>query len=357
MSWFVAFAGFAALILLHELGHFVAAKAVGMRVERFSLFFPPHFASVKRGETEYAIGMVPLGGYVKITGMSPAEELAPEHAARAYCNQPIWKRIVVIAAGPGVNIVVAFLLAWLFYATVGPPVGSKPVLDAVSKNAAAAQQLKIGDRIVSVDGKSGDTAVLANQINSHRCAGKPTANCVAAKPVVVVVDRAGETFTYRVKPKYDAQNERMRLGFRFTPVRETEPPFTAASSAAQSLWRLTKITVTLPARVFNKEQRSQINGTVGAYEATRQTVIFQGEETIWILALISMSLAIINLFPFLPLDGGHIFWALVEGATKRRVPQAVIERATMLGFALFIGLFVIGFTNDISTLRAGGFGP
>src|SRR5215204_5321190 len=120
MSWVLAFAGFAALIILHELGHFTAAKAVGMRVERFALFFPPLLGRIRRGETEYAVGSIPLGGYVKITGMNPAEEIPPEVADRAYFRQPVWKRIVVILAGPMVNIVLAFLiLAVLFAGPVG----------------------------------------------------------------------------------------------------------------------------------------------------------------------------------------------------------------------------------------------
>ena len=103
MDWVLTILGIMLLIVLHELGHFVAAKAVGMRVERFSLFFPPSILKVKRGETEYAIGAIPAGGYVKITGMNPEEikDLEPEVAARAYYNQPPWKRIVVILAGPG----------------------------------------------------------------------------------------------------------------------------------------------------------------------------------------------------------------------------------------------------------------
>ena len=119
MSFVLAFLGFAALIILHELGHFTAAKAVGMRVERFSLFFPPLLSRYKRGETEYAVGAVPLGGYVKITGMNPAEEIPPEVAHRAYFRQPVWKRIVVIGAGPAVNIALAFLILWVLYLSVG----------------------------------------------------------------------------------------------------------------------------------------------------------------------------------------------------------------------------------------------
>src|SRR6059058_366939 len=112
MSYLLAFLGFAALIILHEFGHFAAAKAVGMRVERFSLFFGPMLLKRRRGETEYGIGPIPLGGYVKITGMNPNEEIPPEHQARAYYNQPVWKRIVVISAGPAVNLLIAFGIVW-----------------------------------------------------------------------------------------------------------------------------------------------------------------------------------------------------------------------------------------------------
>src|SRR5215216_429386 len=120
MSWLIAFLGFCALIVLHELGHFTAAKLVGMRVERFSLFFPPLLARKKIGETEYAIGLIPAGGYVKISGMSPAEDLPDEVRDRAYHAQPVWKRIVVIAAGPAVNFVLAFLLLVLYFGVYGP---------------------------------------------------------------------------------------------------------------------------------------------------------------------------------------------------------------------------------------------
>src|SRR3954452_25316219 len=138
MSWLFAFVGFAVLIILHEFGHFAAAKAVGMRVERFALFFPPLLFKVKRGETEYGVGAIPLGGYVKITGMNPAEEIPPEHAHRAYYRQPVWKRIGVISAGPAVNIVLAFaILAGVYLAqgTVQPP----PVVGAIEPGTPAAQ--------------------------------------------------------------------------------------------------------------------------------------------------------------------------------------------------------------------------
>src|SRR3954470_4015596 len=119
MSWILAFLGFAALIIAHEAGHFAAAKAVGMRVERFSLFFGKPLGKIRRGETEDGIGPIPLGGYVKITGMNPREELPPEVAARGYFRQPVWKRVVVISAGPAVNLVIAFFLMWGIFAIHG----------------------------------------------------------------------------------------------------------------------------------------------------------------------------------------------------------------------------------------------
>src|SRR5688500_16392329 len=123
-----------------------------MRVERFSLFFPPLLVRHKRGETEYAIGAVPLGGYVKITGMNPAEEIPPEHAHRAYYRQPVWKRIFVISAGPAVNIALAFILlagVLLYQGTIEPP----PVVGAIEKNTPAATALRAGDSVVAVDNR------------------------------------------------------------------------------------------------------------------------------------------------------------------------------------------------------------
>src|SRR5579884_311284 len=159
MSYVLAFLGFAALIILHEAGHFAVAKAVGMRVERFSLFFGPLLWKVRRGETEYGIGPIPLGGYVKISGMNPREELPPEVAPRAYYNQPVWKRVVVILAGPAVNLLIAFLiLTGIFWSQGevvtrhGQQVPSHTVAP-VDLQQPAASYLRPGDRIVAVDGR------------------------------------------------------------------------------------------------------------------------------------------------------------------------------------------------------------
>jgi regulator of sigma E protease len=162
VSWFLAFAGFAALIVLHELGHFAAAKAVGMRVERFALFFPPMLFTVRRGETEYGVGAIPLGGYVRISGMNPNEELSPEVAPRAYYAQPPWKRIFVILAGPLVNFVIAFVIFACIFGFRGAPETTNEVA-SITKDTPAVGALELGDRIVAVDGVSGSPEVLREQ--------------------------------------------------------------------------------------------------------------------------------------------------------------------------------------------------
>jgi regulator of sigma E protease len=362
LSFVLAFVGFALLVILHELGHFSAAKAVGMRVERFSLFFPPTIWKVKRGETEYAIGSIPAGGYVKISGMNPDEDLPEEVRDRAYHAQPVWKRIVVIAAGPLVNLVLAFVLLFVFFAAIGPQDTTR-VVDQVDKKFPAAGVLKPGDLLVAVDGHRGDSERLSNLVNRHGCAGPKDdwkAGCRAVEPATLTIVRNGERRTVTITPKYDSppgiDEGRMRVGFAYRPgPHEALPIGEAFTTTADRYWFITKQTLSLPARLINPEERKQISGVVGSYEVTRQTILKQVENVVGILAIISLSLAIVNLFPFLPLDGGHIFWAIVEKVRGRPVPLRVMERAGVVGFMLVILIFLIGLSNDIGRLSGEGF--
>jgi regulator of sigma E protease len=356
VSWLLAFVGFALLIILHELGHFTAAKAVGMRVEKFSLFFPPTLASKKVGETEYAIGAIPAGGYVKISGMNPAEDLPDEVRTRAYYAQPVWKRIVVIAAGPAMNLILAFLLLFLFIFLIGGETGSNRV-GVIEKDYPAATVLKPGDTLVAVDGKRGEPTELSEQIATHKCPeSSPTEGCKASEPATVTVERNGRERTFELTPIYDPVNERTRLGFSYAPgPRETLPFGQSIDWTADRFWFVTKATLELPARLINPEQRKEISGVVGSYEVTRQTILNDLAEVVGILAIISLSLAIVNLFPFLPLDGGHIFWAIVEKIRRKPVPFSVMERAGVVGFMLVILIFLVGLSNDIGRLSGEGF--
>ena len=147
----------------------------------------------------------------------------------------------------------------------------------------------------------------------------------------------------------------MRVGFTYAFPSHPEGAGQAVGTAANQFWYFTRKTIALPLRVFNAQQRKQLGTAVGAYEVTRRTIQSDATEAIGIIALISLSLAIINLYPFLPLDGGHIFWAIVEKIRRRPVPFSVMERASILGFALVLIFFFIGLSNDIGRLTGKGF--
>jgi regulator of sigma E protease len=360
VSYFYAFLGFAALIILHEAGHFVAAKAVGMRVERFSLFFGPMLVKKRIGETDYGIGPIPLGGYVKITGMNPNEEMPDEVRPRAYYNQPVWKRIVVILAGPLVNLAIAFILLAIIFGGQGQVVTrhGQPLAGRIggSLEQPAASYLKPGDRIVAIDGRRSPTAdQLTNAISSHRCAGTLTSGCQAATPVTLVVARDGSRLTFTIRPVYDSTLKRMRLGFSFAYLQRSVDALGAARESLSEMWYVTHTTITTLGRVFEPRVRKQLHGVVGGFTVTQERFAYSTTDAFFTLALISLSLAVVNLFPFLPLDGGHVFWALAEKVRGRRIRFETMERAGAVGFVLIIFIFVIGLSNDISTLTGAGF--
>jgi regulator of sigma E protease len=359
MSWVLTIAGFAMLIILHEAGHFAAAKATGMRVERFFLFFPPKVVSMRKGETEYGIGALPFGGFVKITGMNPDEDLPADVAPRAYYHQPVWKRIVVISAGPAMNLLVAFVI--LFGLAFGLRDLNNQV-GVIDPGYPAAKQLRLGDRILAVDGRSYPNASTSDRIGRfvnlvarHKCPGQQTDGCRAQTPVRVKIERDGQVRTLTITPKYDAKVERTRLGLSYGSTAADLSVPGAAGWAAGQMWRVTSGTVTVFSRIFQAQERKKIHGIVGISDVTHQAFEFGAREALTLIAVISLSLAIVNLFPFLPLDGGHIFWSLVEKVRGRPVPFSVMERAGAIGFVLVMVLFAVGLSNDISRLTGSGF--
>ena len=412
MSWVLVIVGFSALIILHEFGHFIVAKATGMRVERFFLFFPPKLVSVKRGETEYGIGMIPLGGFVKITGMNPEEleprddpvesnfgrsgletedagrdtpqgllerveasgqdpseqeeKLSPEVLKRAYYNQPVWKRVVVIAAGPAMNILIAFVILFFLAFSLNQITGPGLKIADLTGDSPAKTVLQPGDKVVSIDGQTLDNFngteradKFRNLIGSHKCAGQQTDGCQASTPVSLVVDRNGQRVPLQITPKYDPSAQQVLLGVRFEPTDVTpiDTPGQAANYAVDTMWLITSKTVSAISRIFLPEQREQLSGPVGSSRALNEAIGFGTQEAFFVIALISLSLGVINLFPFLPLDGGHIFWSLVEKVRGRRVPFSVIERASAIGFLLILLLFAVGLTNDLGRLGDDALNP
>lgn len=364
MSWLYVFLGFCLLILLHEAGHFVAAKATGMRVEGFYLFFGPTLWSVKRGETEYGIKAIPLGGYVKINGMNPEEEMPPGEEHRAYHRQKVWKRIVVAAAGPAVNIVLAFLILYFVFA-IGGLSEQKPIVQSTT-SPSAAKVLRKGDIITSIGGQSfagltGDQRINAvtAAVKADTCPGKQVVDgCAAKEPLAMTVRRDGQLKTFQVTPHYSAKEKRMLVGLAWDPHVTWEP-----ASISEAVNRSTGLMGEVISRtgsvffhIFEAEKRKEISSVVGISDVGHEAVDNGWRDAFLLLALVSLSLGLINLVPILPLDGGHIFWAIVEKLRRGKpVPIRVMEMATVVGFALVLMLMFVGVSNDIGRLTGEGF--
>src|ERR1022692_25185 len=367
MSWLFTILGIMALIVLHELGHFAVAKAVGMRVERFSLFFPPRIAGIKRGETEYMIGAIPAGGYVKITGMNPEEikTLSPEVAARAYYTQPPWKRIVVILAGPGMNLLIAFLLFWLVLvsgslsgavtlANLNPKtetVVPTTSVQAVQKGEPAFGVLRRGDEILAGDGHPVTALSATKAIAAHRCAGVLREGCRAQMPATLTIRRAGRVLTVSAYPRYSKPVGRMLVGFDFGYTAKSFGVFSAAGTALSEMWGTTSTMIANIVKAFtSSKMRKEFHSIAGITVIAQEAVVAGPGYALVFLGFVSLALAVINLFPFLPLDGGHVVWAVAAKVRGRRVSLRALGRFSSVGIVLVLFLVVNGFGNDISRL-------
>jgi regulator of sigma E protease len=398
VSVFVAIVGLAFLILIHEAGHFFTARAVGMRPRKFYLGFPPALAKVRRNGIEYGIGAIPLGGYVKIPGMHrlAARDLdfrlqramtaspglvAPLEAVKrplargdydeagvaldeldaalraanqptdvltdardalssdAYWRQPTWKKVLVIFAGPGMNALFAiFIFAVLFM--IGGGKATSTVADVLPGSPAARAGLLTGDRIVAVDGVA---LHHASEI-PHLISGSN------GRQVTLVVNRDGSlTVLGPVRARKTAGV--YRLGFVLKGEGLSAPA--ALQESVRTTGLVSRDIVTSLGHLVHKQGREQISSPVGIVEGSSAAVNQGVENYLWVLGLVSLSLALLNLLPLLPLDGGHIFFSLLEAARGRAVAREVYERVSAIGIALVLMLFFIGLSNDVGRIGGG----
>jgi regulator of sigma E protease len=388
MGLVAAIVGLALLVMIHEAGHFIAARAVGMTPRKFYVGFGPPIAKTTRGGVEYGIGSIPLGGYVKIPGMnrpSPGDlaatlpldkrerlqpdlarldaaiergddsgaiaiiaELRPELgdsrllqelewslAPDAYWRQATWRRLVAIFAGPAVNLVFAFLLfASLF--VVATTRDTNVVGQVLAKSPAAHAGLQEGDRILRIDG----AAVKPSQIPAH-------IRGTAGRPFRVVVDRHGRRVTVgpvRARLTQGAYRIGIAIEARTGPG-ESIPA--AALDSVQLTWAVTADTVRGIGHLTTGRDTDQVSSSVGIVRVSAQAWRQGVRDFLFVLGLISLALALLNLLPVLPLDGGHIVIALVEKLRGRTFQQAVYMRYTVVGLALFAVLMYFGLRNDL----------
>jgi regulator of sigma E protease len=405
MNIAVAIGGLAFLILIHEAGHFFVALAVKMRPRRFYIFFPPALVKWKRKGIEYGIGSIPLGGYVKIPGMhkpagadleaqfgraideaprlathvEPVKEalddgrldearahladvttaversqLSPPAArsaergildmedglsSDAYWRAPAWKRVAVIAAGPLTNLVFAIVLLAVVF-MLGVPSKIDRSVAAVDPGTPAAEILRPGDKIVAIDGQPVEPDQIAERIRASK-----------GEPVTLEVERGSRTLTVKARPRL--ADGAFRLGFTLDVVYESFGPWPATRLAGERTWDVTKAIGSSLGRIVTGEGRDEVASPVGIVQASSETLETGFREYLGILALISLSLALLNLLPLLPLDGGHIAFSIAERIRGRAIPREAYERASAVGILLVLFLFFIGLSNDVSRLRGG----
>ncbi|MGD0998939.1 MAG: M50 family metallopeptidase [Thermoleophilia bacterium] len=338
----VAVLGLALLIFVHELGHYLAAKAFHMRVERFYIGFPPAIVKRTWGETEYGVGVIPLGGFCRISGMMPEEALPDDVLPRAYFSKPVWQRNLTIFAGPLMNFVAAVAIMFVFIQAGGIQQPSLTVAQVVKGSPAAAAGLQPGDRLVAGDGRIFRTWDATTAFfEAH-----------APRQTVQIVYRTPNGEQRTVAVTLSARPGAAGQGFLGVSPRGTPTypaPWRAADLAVaktagivaatfQGIWMLVsgKINPTGPEGVA---------GPAGIISVS-QTAVRQSWYPI-LLAFLSVNLGIINLLPFLPFDGGHIFFNVMESVRGRRVDPRVLERAIAIGVVLLVTLFILLTYNDL----------
>jgi regulator of sigma E protease len=401
VSILIALFGLGLLIFVHESGHFFASLAVGLRPRKFYVGFPPAFVKVKRNGIEYGVSPIPLGGFVSIPGMhrpiphdaerrfSRAVSEAPglagpvervkralagddlqatlpaldglEEAMRdrtlspaavtsaekgftelrdalgpdAYWKAATWRRLVAIGAGPAANIVLAIvLMSALFMTSAGKATSTVESVDTNSPAQTAG--LRPGDRVVAIDGAPVGASDIANHITGSN----------GSKLVVTVVRDGQELELVPVSAR--PTDGVYRLGFvlrgrALGPVEAVGQSFRVTGMITGDIGRSL-------GRLATGDGRKDVSSPIGITQASSDAVQEGTTSYIWVLAVISLSIALLNLLPLLPLDGGHILFTLIEGARGRFVKREIYERVSVVGLAVVLLLFFIGLTNDIGRL-------
>ncbi|MDA8147207.1 MAG: site-2 protease family protein [Actinomycetota bacterium] len=377
------------MVMVHELGHLLAAKHGGMKVTEYFLGFGPRLWSIRRGETEYGIKAIPAGGYVKIPGMTNLDEVDPADEARTYREQPFHARLLVAVAGSAMHFIMAFLMLWSLLVFVGVAQTGKlqvqglvPVAGVA--NPAAAGGIRPGDIVVSVDGRpvGGSVSTLATVIQDH-----------AGRPVHVVVERDGVRRRLTVTPV----NERLHheagvvtpakgapdgvIGVELGNPTAVEGVVSAVPAAVGDLGRFAWASIVGVGRLFSPTamlsrfhqvasaraaNRAEANGTrvssiVGAVQVADQAAHAGVGDLLAVLISINVFIGVFNLFPMLPLDGGHVLIAVYERVRSRRGRTYHADVGKLMPFTwlmlAFLGiLFVTTLAVDVVHPIANPFG-
>ena len=319
---------FCLLIFVHELGHFIVAKACDVKVNQFAIGMGPAFFKKQKGETLYALRVFPIGGYCAMEGEDEDSE-----DPRAFNRKPAWQRALILAAGSFMNLLTCVVLLIIIAFWAGQPTTT---LDSVIDGSPAEKAgIHAGDRIVAIDGEKVDkwddiTGIISDNKNSE---------------IVVRVDRDGKTMDIETALEYDKEQKRYMIGI--TPGMERDP-VTAVGAGIKNTGKMTVMMYDVLRQLFTGDVSvKELSGPVGIVYAVNETAKSGAMYVVYLAALLSLNLAIINMLPFPALDGGRLLFLLIRKITGKRVSDEMEGRIHFIGIVLLLLLMVYVTFNDV----------
>ncbi|MEK6608428.1 MAG: M50 family metallopeptidase [Myxococcota bacterium] len=344
MSIVLSILALSVLIVVHEGGHMVVARWCGMRVERFSIFFGPVLARFKRGETTYQIAAIPLGGFVQIAGMNPAEQLSPDDSG-SFENKPVLSRLATIFAGPATNYLFATVLAFAALVAWG-----MPTLDKVSTRIEAFAQastpakdagLLPGDRIARIEGR---------EIRGFEDVRR-VVMASGGRPLAFEVERHGKPVRAAVRPRPRAAGG-YEIGVAFEQVVKWEPVSYGHAAVAALVLPGERAADTLAQLwgIVSGKIKPEVGGPVAIVGQLKVGFDRGLRDAVQMLIMLNILLCVFNLLPIPALDGGRLAFLAYSAVTRRRVNPRVEMAVHTVGFVLLFGLLLLVTFKDIQRL-------
>ncbi|WP_119067982.1 M50 family metallopeptidase [Rubrobacter indicoceani] len=341
MTIVISILGLILLIVIHELGHMLTAKAVGVRVPEFGVGFGPPIFRRKFGKTIYSFRIILLGGFAKMAGMGDGET-----GPGTYYDKSAWRRAAIIFAGPLANFVAAVaILAGVFMFSGVITGATNEVREVVPGSMAAGVGVEAGDRIVSVDGRPVADWEDFTSVVSEKRPGE-------AASLVVATGDEERTLDGTLQASPD-DPERALVGVSPEPVRETYGLFESVGMAFSQIGQIMVALVGFIGQLITGQESfyDNVTGPVGIVSVSSESVT-QGIYPV-LLAFISLNLAVFNLLPLLPLDGGHLLFIALEKVFRRPISEATMNKVALFGIMLVLTLFLFATYADLSKLFTG----
>ncbi len=346
MGWFVSLIVLSLLIFFHELGHYIAARLMGVYVKVFSIGFGKTIYSFNWINTEWKISMIPLGGYVQMKGQEDMNPTAVSEDVDSYNVKKPWQRIFILIAGPFANFLIAFLLFWAI--GLGGPKVLLPVIGQVVKDSPAYMAgLETNDTITNINGK---------EIPTWKDMAEAISGSDGALDILVHRGEYIQRFTItpqmrEAKNDFNETIQKRMIGIAPSGItKDLEIENSLAYAWEQTLWASSIIFGGVQRLIMGDVPVKELGGVISIVKITADASEQGWMAVFFFAALISVNLGILNLFPIPALDGGHIMFNIYEMIFKRPPTETALMRFTLIGWAVLFALMFLGIYNDINRL-------